>query len=458
MLKNLPAYAGETIFKGYDMLSCTGRVMALFNKAGQSVDVLQDEQGIVVLDQTPFYAESGGQVGDVGVLQCGSSCSTVTDTQKSGNAFVHVVQVQGQLTVGDTVNAEVDAVRRQMTMYNHSATHLLNAALRSVLGPHVVQKGSLVGPDYLRFDFSHDAPLTQAESDRIEALVNEAIMSDLTVTTMIMGQAQAKAAGALSLAGEKYADEVRVLRMGEFSKELCGGTHVASTGDILRFKITAESGIASGVRRIVAVTHDAVDEYIAQKHMEKNTALTVLKNKHAQLLLQVRDLERLVGIDDVGISLPAQTETVDAALLSYQQGNRDLEKRLERAKAKQVAKTGGVLSDKAVVVRGVSVLVEQLEGVDSKSLRDTMDQLKHKLKSAVIILATVNDGKVQLVAGVTDDQTQHIKAGDLAGMLALQVGGKGGGRADMAQAGGSDIGKLSDALQSALPWIESRLK
>ncbi len=397
-------------FLGYGTLESEGRVIKLLNVDGQSVDQLNDENGIVVLDQTPFYAESGGQVGDRGLL----GGFEVTDTFKLVNAVAHMTSVKGVINLGDTVLAKVAHESRMSTMCNHSATHLLNAALRQVLGSHVLQKGSLVDSDRLRFDFSHHTQLTQVEKDQIEVLVNKAIKAAYEVKTELMTPDTASAAGALSLAGENYADEVRVLTMGDFSKELCGGTHVSNTKEIAQFKIKSETGVASGVRRIEAVTGGAVDvlcEEIAERDRELQLALEKREQEKVQL----------------------------------------------REQAKQASQAGVQLVDNAIDINGVFVLAETLPQADGKSLRDAMDHIKNKLGTAVVVLAAVNGDKIQLVAGVTKDCMPKVKAGDLVNFVAQQVGGRGGGRPDMAQAGGEDVSALPEALASVEAWVRERL-
>jgi alanyl-tRNA synthetase len=423
----------STDFTGYERMSDEARVVALFQD-GHSVETLENNtRGMLVLDRTPFYAESGGQVGDAGIVKIDEQAYfEVADTQKQGgDLFVHIGQLKGGvLRVGDKVQPQVERTRRINTALNHSATHLLHAALRTVLGEHVQQKGSLVDPHRLRFDFSHFEPLTREQLQRIERLVNEQIRENHRVETRIMSLEDAKASGAMALFGEKYADDVRVLRMGDFSIELCGGTHVEALGDIGLFKITAETGIASGVRRIEGVCG-------------------------AQALAWVEaDEQRLQRVADL---VKAGREDVDHRVEQLVERNRRLEKDLEQLKAKLASAAGSDLASQAVQVNGLKVLAARLEGADPKSLRDTMDQLKNKLGSAVIVLATVDGEKVSLVAGVTKDQTQRVKAGDLIKYVAGQVGGKGGGRPDMAQAGGNDPAALPGALDSVPGWVEEHV-
>jgi len=406
------AVEGETDFTGYERLSDEATIIGLFRE-GESVDSLKEgEQGMVVLDKTPFYAESGGQVGDRGELSAlgGGGRFEVHDTRKQGGSvFGHIGKVtRGELRIGDTVLAQVDEANRRAIALNHSATHLLHAALRKVLGDHVQQKGSLVEAERLRFDFSHFEPLTREQLNAIEQLVNEQIRNNYVVETRIMALEDAKQAGAMALFGEKYDEQVRVLRMGDFSTELCGGTHVKAVGDIGLFKIVGEGGIASGVRRIEAVTGERAVEWVEQAESRLQQIASLVK----------------AGSEDLEEKVQALVEK-----------SRKQEKEIERLKAKLASAAGSDLASQAVEVGDTRVLVAKLEGADVKTLRDTLDQLKNKLGPAVIVLAAVNDGKVSLVAGVTKDRTDRIKAGELVKMVAEQVGGKGGGRPDMAQAG-----------------------
>ncbi len=423
---------GETEFTGYSKLSDDATVIALYQD-GQSVQSFgQGKEGMVILDRTPFYAESGGQVGDVGQLQVGGAIFTVSDTQKQGGGvFIHSGKLdQGSLQVGDIVQAQVDGAKRAATQLNHSATHLLHAAMQQVLGNHVEQKGSLVDSKRLRFDFSHFQPVTDTELLAIECLVNQQIRNNYMVETRIMSLDDAKESGAMALFGEKYDDQVRVLKMGEFSTELCGGTHVRAVGDIGLIKLTSETGIASGVRRIEGVTGEAAINWVIDAEDRLRSVSGLVKS----------------GRDDVGDKV--------AQLVAR---NRSLEKELEQLKGKLASAAGSDLATSAVDISGVKVLSANLEGADVKSLRETMDQLKNKLGSAVVILAAVNDGKVSLVAGVTKEQTAKVKAGDLVKFVAEQVGGKGGGRPDMAQAGGSNPAALPGALESVEGWVRSKL-
>ena len=423
---------GETDFTGYERLDDHSTVIALF-KDGASTDRLgAGEKGMVVLDKTPFYAESGGQAGDAGILNANGMCFAVSDTQKQGGAvFGHIGQVsEGELNIGDSVSAEVDNARRKAIALNHSATHLLHAALRTVLGDHVQQKGSLVEASRLRFDFSHFEPIPREQLLQIERLVNEQIRENNLVETRIMAIEDAKASGAMALFGEKYDDQVRVLRMGEFSVELCGGTHVRSTGDIGLFKLTLETGTASGVRRIEGVSGDAALRWVED------------------------DEDRLMRI---GGLINAARDDVEDKVGKLLEHNKKLEKELQALKSKLASAAGSDLASQAVEVKGAKVLAAKLDGVEPKALRDMLDQLKNKLGSAVVLLITVNGDKVNLIAGVTKELTDRCKAGDLVRMAAEKVGGKGGGRPDMAQAGGSDPSGVDAALALVQPWVEESL-
>jgi alanyl-tRNA synthetase len=424
---------GETDFTGYEHLQDSAIVVAMFSE-GESTDQLNAGQtGLVVLDRTPFYAESGGQAGDAGYLRVANGAEfLVSDTRKqSGSVFTHVGEVtSGELCVGDRVTAEVNAEQRGATALNHSATHLLHAALRHLLGDHVGQKGSLVEADRLRFDFSHYEPVTREQLTEIERLVNEQIRTNNMVETNIMALDDAKAAGAMALFGEKYDDQVRVLRMGDFSTELCGGTHVNALGDIGLFKITMETGIASGVRRIEAVTGAR--------------ALAWVEAEEARLMR-------------IGALIHAGKDELEDKLSKLVERNKKLEKELEQIKSRLASAAGSDLASQAVEINGAKVLAARLDGVDPKSLRDTLDQLKNKLGSAVILLAAVNGDRVNLIAGVTKDLTNRLRAGDLVKLAAEQVGGKGGGRPDMAQAGGSDPSGVPKALELTRNWVSEGL-
>ncbi|MFU1920814.1 alanine--tRNA ligase, partial [Klebsiella pneumoniae] len=422
---------GASEFKGYDHLELNGKVTALFID-GKAVDsVSAGQEAVVILDQTPFYAESGGQVGDKGELKGAGFSFAVSDTQKYGQAIGHIGKVaSGTLKVGDAVQADVDEARRQRIRLNHSATHLMHAALRQVLGTHVAQKGSLVNDKALRFDFSHFEAMKPEEIRAVEDLVNAQIRRNLAIETNIMDIDAARASGAMALFGEKYDDRVRVLRMGDFSTELCGGTHAARTGDIGLFRITSESGTAAGVRRIEAVTGEG--------------AMAIL---HAQSD-QLNDIAQLLKGDSHNLG-----EKVRAAL----ERTRQLEKELQQLKEQAAAQESANLSSKAEEINGVKLLVSELTGVEPKMLRTMVDDLKNQLGSTIVVLATVADGKVSLIAGVSKDVTDRVKAGELVGMVAQQVGGKGGGRLDMAQAGGTDASALPAALASVKGWVSAKL-
>ncbi|HBR1373155.1 TPA: alanine--tRNA ligase [Klebsiella pneumoniae] len=422
---------GASEFKGYDHLELNGKVTALFID-GKAVDsVSAGQEAVVILDQTPFYAESGGQVGDKGELKGAGFSFAVSDTQKYGQAIGHIGKVaSGTLKVGDAVQADVDEARRQRIRLNHSATHLMHAALRQVLGTHVAQKGSLVNDKALRFDFSHFEAMKPEEIRAVEDLVNAQIRRNLAIETNIMDIDAARASGAMALFGEKYDDRVRVLRMGDFSTELCGGTHAARTGDIGLFRITSESGTAAGVRRIEAVTGEG--------------AMAIL---HAQSD-QLNDIAQLLKGDSHNLG-----EKVRVAL----ERTRQLEKELQQLKEQAAAQESANLSSKAEEINGVKLLVSELTGVEPKMLRTMVDDLKNQLGSTIVVLATVADGKVSLIAGVSKDVTDRVKAGELVGMVAQQVGGKGGGRPDMAQAGGTDASALPAALASVKGWVSAKL-
>jgi alanyl-tRNA synthetase len=435
MAEGLEYRGAKTRFDGYDTLAEDARVVALYRE-GSAVDALSTGQnGVVVLDRTPFYAESGGQVGDRGELSRQGACLTlfaVHDTQKiQPDVFGHYGEIKtGELKLGDTVAAKVDGHARARAAWNHSATHLMHAALRRVLGEHVTQKGSLVDPARTRFDFSHPQPLTDQEIRTVESLVNGAIRANYPVEARIMPYEAAIKSGAMALFGEKYGDEVRVLRMGDFSTELCGGTHVSRTGDIGFFKIVSESGVAAGIRRVEAVTADGALAHTHEMEARLNEAARVLKAPPTE----------------VGTKIAQVLDTV-----------RTLEKELSRLKGKLASNQGGDIAAQAVEVNGAQVLAATIDGADAKVLRETMDQLKGRFKSAAIVLGSTEGGKVTLIAGVTSDLTGRIKAGDLVNHVAMQVGGKGGGRPDMAQAGGSNPAALPAALQSVRSWVAERL-
>ncbi|EHH4850949.1 alanine--tRNA ligase [Escherichia coli] len=419
-------------FKGYDHLELNGKVTALFVD-GKAVDAINaGQEAVVVLDQTPFYAESGGQVGDKGELKGANFSFAVEDTQKYGQAIGHIGKLAaGSLKVGDAVQADVDEARRARIRLNHSATHLMHAALRQVLGTHVSQKGSLVNDKVLRFDFSHNEAMKPGEIRAVEDLVNAQIRRNLPIETNIMDLEAAKAKGAMALFGEKYDERVRVLSMGDFSTELCGGTHASRTGDIGLFRIISESGTAAGVRRIEAVTGEG--------------AITTV---HA-------DSDRL---SEVAHLLKGDSNNLADKVRSVLERTRQLEKELQQLKEQAAAQESANLSSKAIDVNGVKLLVSELSGVEPKMLRTMVDDLKNQLGSTIIVLATVAEGKVSLIAGVSKDVTDRVKAGELIGMVAQQVGGKGGGRPDMAQAGGTDAAALPAALASVKGWVSAKLQ
>jgi alanyl-tRNA synthetase len=423
---------GKTNFSGYEHLVDSGTVVALLKNKERAEVLRAGDEGQVVLDHTPFYAESGGQVGDAGTLVVGSARFEVTDTQKLGSAYAHIGRVaSGEIKQGARVQARVDEERRRATMLNHSATHLLHAALRKVLGAHVTQKGSLVAPDRLRFDFSHFQPMTQSELQEVERLVNAQVRANSAGETRLMKYDAAVASGAMALFGEKYDDEVRVLNFGDFSVELCGGTHVRRTGDIGLFKIVSEGGIQAGVRRIEAVTGQGALDWVA---------------KSDQVL---RELAAIVK---------ANRDDVEDKVRQLAERSRKLEKEVAGLKSKLASGQGGDLSSAAVEIAGVKVVATRIDGADAPALRDAVDKLKSKLRSAAIVLASVQEpGKVVLIAGVTQDQIAKLKAGDLVNVVAQMIGGRGGGRPDMAQAGGNDPTKLDEALAAVAPWVESRL-
>ncbi|WP_198650560.1 alanine--tRNA ligase [Saccharospirillum mangrovi] len=425
--------AGTTEFLGYETLVGEGRVVKLLH-TGEAVEELNaGDDGVVILDRTPFYAESGGQIGDHGQLSAQGVEVIVDDCTKLQGHHLHQVRVQhGRIRVGDALTATVARAERENTMRHHSATHLLHAALREVLGEHVQQRGSLVSYDKLRFDFSHLEAVTPKELRLIEQRVNEQVFANTEVSTQLMPIDEAKAKGAMALFGEKYDDEVRVLTMGtdNYSIELCGGTHVRRTGDIGLVRLVSETGIASGVRRIEAV---AGPYALAEVHRQQDR------------------------LDQVAVAFKASADQVVERATQSQQRLRELERTVEQLKAKLAANAGADLASSAVEIAGIQVLAVELEGADAKTLRATLDQLKDKLKTAAIVLAAVNDGKVQLAAGVTKDSTDRIKAGDLVNQVASQVGGKGGGKPDMAMAGGSEPAKLAQALASVPAWVQQQL-
>jgi alanyl-tRNA synthetase len=422
----------RTLFQGYDVLSADGRIAALL-RDGAAVDVLTTgERGEVVLDRTPFYAEAGGQVGDTGALVGAGVRFAVSDTQKRGAAHAHLGTVtEGILRVGDTLTAHVDGPRRRAIALNHTATHLLHAALRQVLGTHVQQKGSLVAPERLRFDFSHFQPVSAQELKEIDRLVNAEIRRNTAAETRVMDYEQAVAAGAMALFGEKYDRDVRVLRIGEFSMELCGGTHVARAGDIGFFKIVSEGGVAAGVRRIEAVTGEMALDYVEQGEALLREVSSLVRGSRADIAEKVRDsIERI----------------------------RQMEREIRTLKDRLASGQGVDLASGAVDVSGVKVVATKLDGADAGALRSAVDQLKGRLKSAVVVLASVeNPSKVLLVAGVTADQTGRIKAGELVGNVATKIGGRGGGRPDFAQAGGTNPSALDAALADVAEFVRAKL-
>jgi len=435
MAEGLDYRGAKTKFDGYDTLTEDAKVVALYHE-GTSIDSLSTGQsGVIVLDRTPFYAESGGQVGDRGELTKSGACLTlfsVHDTQKiQPEVFGHYGEVKtGEIKLGDTVAAKVDARARARAAWNHSATHLMHAALRKVLGEHVTQKGSLVDPERTRFDFSHSRAMTDEEIHTVESLVNAAIRANYPVEARIVPYDEAIKSGAMALFGEKYGDEVRVLRMGDFSTELCGGTHVNRTGDIGFFKIVSESGVAAGIRRVEAVTADGALAYTHEMEARLNDAARALKAPAAEIPAKIAQI-----VDNV----------------------KALEKELARLKSKLASGQGGDIAAQAVDVNGAKVLATTIDGADAKVLRETIDKLKGRFKSAAIVLGSTEGGKVTLIAGVTSDLVDKIKAGDLVNHVAAQVGGKGGGRPDMAQAGGNNPAALPEALQSVRSWVAERL-
>ena len=423
---------GHTEFIGYQSLTGSSPILSLI-KEGEFVDSLAEgDNAQVVLASTPFYAESGGQVGDTGTLQFNDNVFVVTDTKKSGNAFLHIGYMRtGGLTVGNTVDGAVNAERRQSIALHHSATHLLHAALRQVLGEHVTQKGSLCDAEKLRFDFSHFEAVSADALSQVNYLVNQAIRDNFEVVTKLMDIEEAKANGAMALFGEKYDDMVRVVQMGDFSVELCGGTHTQRTGDMGLFMITSEAGTAAGVRRIeAAVGHAASD------------ALQNLRNEFSKACELVK----------------GDTTSLGEKISQTLERNKALEKELAQLKAKIASEAGSNLTDQAIDVNGVKVVVANLEGIDPKTLRDSVDEMKNKMQSGIVVLATaVGEDKVSLIAGVTKDLTKKVKAGDLVNLVAAPVGGKGGGRPDMAMAGGNNPSALKEALALVEPWLAERL-
>ncbi|MBK7015353.1 MAG: alanine--tRNA ligase [Sulfuritalea sp.] len=430
MAANLDYAGPATRFHGYEGIEARGNILALYRDGTPVNELVEGETGVAVLDDTPFYAESGGQVGDVGELRSSHGIFAVEDTQKiQASVFGHHGVVRtGSLKVGGGVTAKVDTLARARTVRHHSATHLMHKALREVLGSHVQQKGSQVDPDKTRFDFAHTQPVTAEEIVRIERIVNDEIIANAETTSRVMPIEEAQKTGAMMLFGEKYGDEVRVLDIGS-SCELCGGTHVARTGDIGLFKVVMESGVAAGVRRIEAVCGD-----VAVRRVQQQQAL----------------------LDAVAAEVKSQPAEAVTRVAQIQENARALEKELARLKARLASSQGDDLVNLAVDVKGIKVLAAALDGADAAALRETLDKLKDKLKSAVVVLASAGDGKVSLIAGVTADHTGKLKAGDLVNFVARQVGGKGGGRPDMAQAGGTDAAALPTALASVKGWVEQR--
>jgi alanyl-tRNA synthetase len=417
-------------FTGYEQLAESAKVVALYVDGTAAAALRAGQSGVVVLDRTPFYAESGGQVGDQGVIAVGSARFVVADTQKiKADVYGHHgVLEAGTLNVGDTVQAQVDTQQRAATMRNHSVTHLMHKALREVLGDHVQQKGSLVNAERTRFDFAHNAPVTGAQIREIERRVNAEVLANTDTQARLMDIESAQKTGAMMLFGEKYGETVRVLDIGA-SRELCGGTHVRRTGDIGLFKVVAESGVAAGVRRIEAVTGENALAYLQSLETTVDDAAAVLKAPVAEL-----------------------TTRIGGALEQI----KALEKELAALKGKLASSQGDELAGQAVEVKGIKVLAAKLDGADAKTLRDTMDKLKDKLKTAAIVLAAVDGDKVQLAAGVTADSTGRVKAGELVNFVAGQVGGKGGGKPDMAMAGGTNAAALPQALASVAGWVGER--
>lgn len=424
---------GKTDFLGYETDQAEGTVLAILVDGAEQESLEADQSGVVIMDRTPFYGESGGQIGDCGRLTAANGAADVTDTTKAqGHHLHHVAVTAGSIKVGDKVDAQIDATLRNKTRLNHSATHLLHEALRRELGDHILQKGSLVDSQRLRFDFSHGEPVSAETLARITSMVNDQVRANAEVSTELMSMDDAIAAGAMALFGEKYGDEVRVLTMGadRFSVELCGGTHVSRTGDIGLFWITGEAGVASGVRRIEAVTGEAALAHVATMSQTMQSVCGVLK---------------------------ATPETASGKVEALRAEVRDLEKESARLRQKLATSTGGDLTQDAVEVEGIKVLAAQIDGATASTLRDTLDQCKNKLGTGVILLAAVEEGKISLVAGVTSDTTDRVKAGDVIKHFAGELGGKGGGRPDMAQGGGSDVAALPAVLASVPEWVASQL-
>jgi alanyl-tRNA synthetase len=423
---------GETQFVGYEVLDGESRITGTL-KEGEAAPLEEGDKGVILLDVTPFYAESGGQAGDTGFISSGTATFRVEDTQKQGKQFVHVGQVvSGSFASGDSVSCAVDKASRDATALNHSATHLLHAALRKVLGEHVVQKGSLVNNDRLRFDFAHYEAVTKEQITELERIVNQEIRMNTPVSTTLTDMDSARKMGAMALFGEKYGDEVRVLSMGQdnFSVELCGGTHVQRTGDIGQFVILSEGGISSGVRRIEAVTGIGAEEYVRT------------------------NLQSVFGIAS---QLKCSKDDVLEKTLQQVERIKQLEKELDKLKAKLAADAGSEIADSAVEVNGVKVIAKSIDGMDRKGLMDAVDKLKNELGEAVVMLASVEEGKVVLIAGVTKSICKQYPAGDLMKVVAAQIDGKGGGRPDMAQGGGSNIEGLEAALAGVQDWVAAKV-
>jgi alanyl-tRNA synthetase len=432
MDKGLAFDGAKTEFVGYDRLGQEAHIVALYKDGAQVNEISADDEAVIVLDRTPFYAESGGQAGDIGEISSGHGSFVVRDTQKiQAEVFGHKGRLStGRLVVGETIDARVDAEARLRAAYNHSATHLMHAALRAVLGNHVSQKGSLVNAERTRFDFAHDQPMTAEEIRRVEELVNAEIRRNNRVETRLMKHEEAIKAGAMALFGEKYGDEVRVVGMGAFSTELCGGTHVDRTGDIGLFKVVAEGGVAAGVRRIEAVTGPGALAHAQEQEATLRTVAEIVR---------------------------AQPQEIAARLSQIQDQVKTLEKELARYKSKMATSQGDDLAAQAVEVAGIKVLAAAIDGADAKALRELADKLRDKLKSCALVLGSAVDGKVALIAAVTPDASAKVKAGELVNFVAGQVGGKGGGKPDLAQAGGNDPEKLPAALQGVADWVRGKL-
>ena len=422
---------GTTRFEGYTESETLAKVTALFHEGNPVESISAGQSAVVILDNTPFYAESGGQIGDIGRLEGNGFCFDVKDTQKYGQVFGHIGELtQGSLSVGQSVNAVVDDVRRQRISLNHSATHLLHAALRQVLGEHVAQKGSLVSDTLLRFDFAQHEAISKAQLAEVERIVNQQVRANNPIQTDIMALEAAKAKGAMALFGEKYSEQVRVLTMGDFSIELCGGIHAKRTGDIGLFKIVTETAVAAGIRRIEAITGETAIEWL--QHQQ------TLLNQSAELL-------------------KSDVNSVTDKISLLQDKCKKVEKELQTLKEKAALQAGNDLAQSAVEINGVSVIVQQLDGIEAKSLRAMVDSLKNQLGSAVVVFASALDEKVNLIVGVTQDLTAKVKAGELVNLMAQQVGGKGGGRPDMAMAGGTESQNINKALSVCFDWLKANL-